>query len=107
MKRTYLERRWGGGGTNPKEEELRAALAELVTPDQEHPDCWLSDEDGWTIAAHESGVVVFENVESSDGPWHMKNQNSEAILVLWRLLQSGAIDAIRAKPWLGGYGRTS
>ncbi len=102
---THLERRWGGGGANPEEKALRAALAELSKPDAEHPDCWLSDENGWTVAAHESGVVVLENVESGEGPWHMKNQKSEAILDLWRLLQAGAIDSIRSKPWLAGYGR--
>jgi hypothetical protein len=102
---THLERRWGGGGKNPRYEDLVAALAELKKPDQEHPDCWLSDEDGWTIAAHESGLVVLENPELDEGPWHIENQTAEAVLELWRLLQAGNIAAIRAKPWLEGYGR--
>jgi hypothetical protein len=101
---TYLERRWGGGGKNPSEKELRAALAELSTPDEEHPDCWLSDENGWTIAGHQSGKVVLENPESDEGPWHMKKKSPDEVLELWRLLQSGDITAIRAMPWLDGYG---
>lgn len=105
--RTHLERRWGGGGPNPAEVELRAALAELAKPDPEHPDCWLSDESGWTIAAHQSGKVVLENTESGKGPWHMKSQSPEAILSLWLLLQAGDIDALRAKPWLAGHGDAS
>ena len=88
---------------NPKEVDLRAALAELAKPDEEHPDCWLSDENGWTIAAHQSGKVVLENPESDEGPWHMKNQTHESILDLWRLLQAGDIQAIRAKAWNAGY----
>lgn len=101
---THLERRWGGGGSNPPEEELRAALTELAIADEEHPDCWLSDEEGWTIAAHQSGKVVLENVESGEGPWHMKNKSHDDILRLWRLLQSGDVVAIRTLPWVGGYG---
>lgn len=102
---THLERRWGGGGRNPREDELRAALAELVKHDEEHPDCWLSDENGWTIAAHESGDVVLENVESGEGPWHMSNPGTEVVLDLWRQLQAGEIESIRAKSWLAGYSR--
>ena len=40
-----LERRWDGGQHNPTTEELRAALAELDTPDEEHPNTWLVDRD--------------------------------------------------------------
>lgn len=101
---TYLERRWGGGGKDPKDDDLRQALAELAQPDEEHPDCWLSDETGWTIAAHTSGTVVLENPESDEGPWHMCGQSVDAIFGLWRLLQIGDLSAIRARPWKDGYG---
>jgi hypothetical protein len=99
---THLQRRWGGG-QDPTEDELRAALAELETPDAEHPDCWLSTEDGWTVAAHCSGTVVLENVETGEGPWHMASQSSDAVLELWRQLQAGDLDGIRDRPWLPGY----
>jgi hypothetical protein len=104
MPKTFLERRWGGGGPNPKENDLRVALAELAEPDVEHPDCWLSDEAGWTVAAHQSGKVVLENPESDEGPWHMTGQTHDQIIELWRLLQLGDLAAIRQKPWLAGYG---
>ena len=104
MTTTYLERRWGGGGKNPSAVELRDALAELAQPDPEHPDCWLSDENGWTISAFGSGLVVFENAETGEGPFHMKRQSHEAVLELWRLLSLGEIETIRLKPWLTGYG---
>lgn len=104
MPRTFLERRWGGGGPDPTEDDLRSALAELAKPDVEHPDCWLSDETGWTIAAHQGGTVVLENPESEDGPWHMRGQTQEQIMELWRLLQAGDLATLRQRPWLTGYG---
>jgi hypothetical protein len=100
---TYLVRRWGGGGENPSESDLRFALSELATHDEEHPDCWLSDENGWTISAFQSGRVILENPETNEGPWHMIAQTHESILHLWRLLQSGKMEEIREKPWNEGY----
>jgi hypothetical protein len=104
MPKTFLQRRWGGGGQDPTEADLRDALGELAKPDEEHPDCWLSDETGWTIAAFQSGKVVLENVESDEGPWYMEDQTNDQIAELWRLLQIGDIETIRQKPWLEGYG---
>ena len=103
MKTTYLERRWGGGGKNPSQDDLREALSELKKDDPEHPDCWLSDEDNLTIAAHQNGKVVLENPETDEGPFHLKNQSPEDIIELWRLLQAGDVAAIKAKPWIDGY----
>jgi hypothetical protein len=100
---THLQRRWGGGGQDPTENELRTALAELDKPDAEHPACWLSNEDGWTVAAHCNGTVVLENIETGEGPWHMVGQTPDAVLYLWRLLQAGELDGIRKQPWLPGY----
>ena len=100
---TYLERRWGGGGENPSESDLLEALSELSRPDPEHPDCWLYDENGWTIAAFESGKVVLENDETDEGPWHMTGVDHELVLTLWRHLQKGQLSAIREFPWIEGY----
>jgi hypothetical protein len=58
---TYLETRWGGGPTNPTREELLAALAELSTPDAEHPNTWLFDDEEWIIDVYESGLVRFDH----------------------------------------------
>src|SRR5687768_1121264 len=104
MSQTSLQRRWGGGGDDPTEAEMRSALAELDVHDPEHPDCWLSHYSGWSISAFGSGLVVLENLESGEGPWHMRSQTKEQVLALWRLLQSGDIPAIRSKSWLEGYG---
>jgi hypothetical protein len=59
--KTGLETRWGGGPDNPTIEEMRAALAELDTPDEEHPSTWLSDDNGWTVDVYESGLVIFSH----------------------------------------------
>ena len=105
MATTYLVRRWGCGVDNPSESDMRAALSELATEDEEHPDCWLSDENGWHIAAFGSGLVILENPETNEGPWHMIAQSHDSILHLWVLLQSGKMDEIRGKPWTNGYGQ--
>ena len=103
MKTTYLEKRWGGGGKKPSQDELLEALADLKKDDPEHPDCWVVDEDNLAISAHQNGKVIMENVETDDGPSHMDDQRPEDIIELWRLLQAGDIAAIRAKPWIAGY----
>jgi hypothetical protein len=100
---TYLETRWGGGPENPSKEEMLNALAELDTPDEEHPDCWLTDENGWTIGAHESGKIVLENVEGDEGPWHIPKGDRGLVMTLWFLLQAGDLSAIRSYPWKDGY----
>jgi len=83
---------------------MLAALNELDVLDPEHPDCWLSDESGWTIAAHEGGVLVLENVESGDGPWHLTNAPRTMVLQLWQALQRGDLNGIRKRDWKDGYG---
>lgn len=64
---------------------MRAALAELDTPDAEHPSTWLSDQDGWTVDAYESGLVIFSNAA---GEVCRKEQVARGdVLALWVLLQ--------------------
>ena len=58
---TGLETRWGGGPENPTVEEMRAALAELDTPDMEHPNTWLSDDEEWIVDVYEGGLVIFSH----------------------------------------------
>ena len=103
MPETHLTRWWGATMPNPDEHTLRLALLELSNADSEHPDCWLSDENSWTISANTGGSVVFENSESGEGPWHMDAIDTETVLELWTCLQKGNLDKIRAQPWLKGY----
>jgi hypothetical protein len=83
---TGLETRWGGGSENPTVEEMRAALAELDTPDTEHPNTWLSDDEGWTVDVHEDEVICEREGVSRDQS-----------LELWLLLQQGRRDEIRQR----------
>lgn len=92
---TGLETRWGGGPENPTVEEMRAALAELETPDMEHPNTWLSDDDGWTLDVYESGLVIFSH--QFKDVCQRRGVSREEALELWQLLQKGRHDEIRQK----------
>jgi len=83
---------------------MRAILAELDAPDPEHPDTWLSDESGWTIAVSEQGVVVWENLEAGDKPRYQDEVSREESLRLWLLLALGDYDEIERQPWKDGQG---
>lgn len=103
---THLTTRWGKTISNPNSQDLASALGALDKPDDEHPDCWLSTEDGWSISVFQSGLVIFENIETGEGPWHMKGVSRSAALELWQMLQSNDLLSIQTKPWDGGYGNT-
>ena len=92
---TGLVTRWGGGEENPTLAELRAALAELDTPDMEHPRTWLSDDDGWTVDVYESGLVIFTH--KFDDICERRGVSRDEALELWLLLQQGKRDEIRQR----------
>jgi hypothetical protein len=56
-----LTKRWGQDISNPTPQDLAGAIAELAQPDSEHPDCWLSAEDGWSVSLFESGRCFTRN----------------------------------------------
>lgn len=103
---TYLTTRWGNAVENPSAEEMLASLRELEKRDEEHPDCWLNSEDGWSISVFQSGLIVFENVETGEGPWHLKGMPRDTALRLWQLLQANELSSIKKQPWNEGYGNT-
>lgn len=96
--------RWGASEHAPSVARMREIVAELDTRDAEHPDCALAHESGWTISANQSGAVVFENVESSDPPRHMRGVTREQVLEMWRRLAAGMLEEIEKLPWQPGYG---
>jgi nucleotide-binding universal stress UspA family protein len=69
----------------------------------EHPDCWLEDECGWALSAFGSGLLILENVETNEGPWHMRGVSREKVLELWGLLKAVKLAEIREHAWLPGY----
>jgi len=79
-------------------------LDSLATPDPEHPDVSLNHESGWSASVFRSGLVVLENVETGEGPWHMLLPSPRHAMELWRLLAAGDVEAIRSHPWAPGYG---
>jgi hypothetical protein len=99
----HLTKRWGATVSDPDPSELSAALEELRIVDAEHPDCWLASEDGWTISAFDSGLVILENSETGEGPWHMRGISKAEINGLWNLLASGKLNEIRRLQWTSGY----
>lgn len=92
---TGLETRWGGGPENPTIEEMRAALAELDTPDEEHPSTWLSDDDRWIVDVYESGLVIF--LHQTEEVCQRRGVSRDEALELWILLQQARRDEIRQR----------
>lgn len=92
---TGLHFRWGDSQENPTIEEMRAALAELDTPDVEHPSTWLSDDDGWTVDVYESGLVMFGH--QFEDICERRGVTRDEALELWLLLQQGGRDEVRQR----------
>jgi hypothetical protein len=92
---TWVTFRWGHSQENPTIDEMRAALAELDTPDVEHVSTWLTDDDGWGVDVYESGLVMFTHKfeDISERPGVTRDEALE----LWLLLQQGRRDEIRQK----------
>lgn len=96
--------RMGASIQRPDENKMRELLVSVSTNDSEHPDVSLNHEEGWALSYGASHTIIFENVETGAGPWHMKNITAEEALELWKLLANGDISALEAKGWVGGYG---
>lgn len=86
---------------------MAQVLSELSTADSEHPDVSLTHESGWSISVFQSGLAVFENVETGEGPWHIPRVSAATALELWRLLAAAKISELQWQPWQIGYGCTS
>ena len=76
-------------------DEMRVALAELDTPDVEHPNTWLSDDDGWTVDVYETGLVIFSH--QFEDICERRGVTRDEALELWLLLQQGRRDEIRQR----------
>ena len=100
----YVQTRWGGSEESPSKERMIVILSELDHSDAEHPDAWLTHESGWTLSAHESGLLVWENGESDTSPRHILGVPRERVLDLWTKLAAGLIPEIEQEPWRAGNG---
>ncbi len=96
--------RMGSTVTSPDDAAMSLLLGSLAAPDPEHPDVSLTHESGWCLGVFGGGLVILENVETGEGPWHMQLPSPQHSLTFWRLLSLGEIAAIRSHPWVLGYG---
>ncbi|AVP96785.1 hypothetical protein C7S18_06040 [Ahniella affigens] len=88
----------------PSLEEMRALLESLMANDPEHPDVSLTHESEWCISVYPSGIVVLENLETGEGPFHMRAVAHDRALELWQSLAAGRISELQLLQWLPGYG---
>jgi hypothetical protein len=95
--------RMGGSIQRPDESKMRELLASVSANDPEHPDVSLNNEDGWALSYGPSQTLIFQNVETGAGPWHMKEISIEQALALWKLLALGQVPALQENPWSSGY----
>ena len=100
----FAHDRLGRSVPQPTFEQMQELLDSLAALDPEHPDVSVQSESGWCISAFGSGMVVLENVETGEGPWHLASQRVDQVLDLWSKLVSNDISSVRAAPWLDGYG---
>ena len=96
--------RMGSTVISPDEAAMSELLGSLAAPDPEHPDVSLSHESGWCASVFGSGLVILENVETGEGPWHMRLTSPQHALELWRLLSGGYVAAVQSHHWVPGYG---
>jgi hypothetical protein len=99
----HITHNHGTSESDPLLESLDTLYDELDQSDTEHPDVSLTHESGWCLAAFQSGLLIWENVEDGD-PQHMRRVDREQTLRLWRLLANGNIDEIDQENWQDGYG---
>src|SRR5258708_31723642 len=94
--------RWGDSVDEPNENRMRELLAQLDKHDPEHPDTWLTHESGWTLSFFETGLLIWENLESEGQPRHQVDISKEKALSLWLKLSRGEIAEIEKEPWSPG-----
>jgi hypothetical protein len=94
----------GASVLEPTVAQMRVLLQSLDHSEAEHPDVALSHESEWCLSVFESGLVVFENLESGAGPFHLPGVSRERVLQLWQMLAAGRISELQELPWLPGYG---
>lgn len=88
----------------PSLAQMRTLLESLSVDDPEHPDVSLSHESEWCIGVYPGGLVVFENLETDEGPFHMRAVTNERVLELWQMLAAGCTQELLGLQWLPGYG---
>jgi len=72
--------------------------------DSEHPDVAVSADDGWTLSAFPSGLVVWENVESpGHEPRHAHDVARPDLRRLLLAVGTSDLGQVENFDWLPGY----
>ena len=100
----FAYNRMGESIPEPNTQVMQSLLASVSEGDPEHPCVSLNTEDGWAISYHPSHTLIFENVETGEGPWHLKDVSPEAALLIWKQLSQGLNSDLKNKGWVAGYG---
>jgi hypothetical protein len=98
----HVVKRWGDSVDEPNEQQMREALRELDMEDTEHPDCWLTRDDGLTLSVSEGGRVCYDDLSGSAKPRHINGVSREKALEMWRQLIAGDFAALEREPWQSG-----
>lgn len=96
--------RIGAAIQRPAERTMSDLLASVNANDPEHPDVSINHQEGWALSYGPSRTIIFENVETGDGPWYMKAVSREQALELWKLLAQGRVAELQGQNWAQGYG---
>jgi hypothetical protein len=114
-----LNTRFGGGGRNPSDNDMEAAIREVFHEDHpslveghyaEHPNSWLSfgiqAGEKWTVYLldlYRGGCLAFSKFEDQDDAEPVfersKHVTEQEALRLWRLLASGDIESLMREDW--------
>ena len=90
---------------SPASPVLQERLASLHgMSDPEHPEVSRTHESGGSLSAFPSGLIVFENVETGEGPWHLPNVSAERVVDYWAALAEGRHADLKTLSWRVGYG---
>jgi hypothetical protein len=116
-----LKTRFGGGGRNPSDIEMKAAICEVFHEDHpnlvegdyaEHPNSWLSfgvqTGDKWIVHIldlYRGGRLIFSKYDDQDDAEPVFERTKQYVSEqeawrLWRLLASGEIESLMREDWM-------
>ena len=80
----------------------RARLADLLDAldaDENFPEVTLSHDNGWSLTAYASGVLVLEHLDRDDAERILRDVPRPRVLSLWLSLARGDLATVRREPW--------
>lgn len=96
--------RMGSSVQMPNQSEMKKLISSAANAGVEHPDVSLNTDEGWCLSYNKSQIIILENVETGEGPWHLSSVGEFKALELWMLLSSGNNEKLMLEKWQEGYG---